>query len=156
MAKTIVDILDDLNLLSWDVLACGRQRGWATASDLSKFATARLAAGIDDAELAAVAELASAERLSAADVDHLLSQLSPVQSGQDCPESDTWRLAKVVELQSQELGWEDKVTRLEELTAEFGFPEDMQGCSRYAAGTADPLDEMAAVIVNLKNQLGVG
>jgi hypothetical protein len=155
MAKTTIDILNDLNLLSWDVLAYGRQRGWVTASDLSTFAIACLAADIDDTELPAVAELASAETLSADEVDQLLSQLSSVQSGQDSAESNSWRLAKLVELQSQGLEWDDKVTRLEGLAAEFGFPADMQGCSRYAAGTADPLDEMEALIANLRNQLGV-
>jgi hypothetical protein len=155
MAKTSTDILNDLNLLSWDVLAWGRQRGWVTASDLSRFATARLAADIDDEELPALAELASAERLSTDEVDSLLSQLNCMQLGQDCRESDSWRLAKLMELQSQDLPWDDKVTRLEELTAEFGFPANMQGCSRYATGTADPLDEMGAVIVKLKSQLGV-
>lgn len=156
MVKTITDVLEDLNLLSWEVLAWGRQRGWVTASDLSRFATTRLAAEIDDQELPAVAELASAEKLSAAEVDQLLAQLNSMQSGQDCPESDCWRLAKLVELQSQDLPWDDKVTRLEELTVEFGFPADMQGCSRYATGTADPLDEMGAVMVRLKSRLGVG
>lgn len=155
MAKTIIEALDDLKLLNWDVLAYGRQRGWVTTGDLNRFATARLAAAIDDADLPAVAELASAERLSDAEVDELLFQLIPGRPSQDGTASDSWRLAKLLELQSQDLAWAAKVTRLEELTAEFGFPADMQGCSRYAAGSADPLDEMGAVIVNLRNQLGV-
>ncbi len=156
MAKTTTDILNTLNLLSWDVLACGRQRGWVTAGDLSRFATSCLSSALSDEKLNAVAELASAEKLSATEVDQSLSQLSPEPSRQECRELDCWRLAMLIKLQSQDLGWDEKVTRLEEVAAEFGYPADMQGCSRYSTGTSDPLDEMEWVIMNLRNQLGVG
>lgn len=155
MATTTVDLLDTLNLLSWDVLACGRERGWVTASDLSSFAIACLRSTVKDTELPAVAELASAEKLPAADVDRLLSQLSPVPSGPKCPALDCWRLAKLIELRSQDLDWEAKVTRLQEVAAEFGYPADMQECSRYSTGTRDPIEALESLIGNLRKQLGV-
>jgi hypothetical protein len=155
MTACTADVLAGLNLLSWGTLAYGRQRGWVTASDLSSFAAARIAADFDVSELPAAAELTSAERLSDVEVEYLLQQLSDLQPGRAANWPDSWRLAKMVELQSQDLSWDDKVARLEELAAEFGFPADMRGCSRYSAGATDPLDEMAVVIANIKNQLGI-
>jgi hypothetical protein len=144
-----------LNLLNWNVLSVGRQRGWVTPSDLSRFATSCLAAGVNDEDLPAVAALASATKLCVSEVDELLAQLRRRGANQDSDELDSWRLARLLELQAQDLEWEEKVTHLEEIAAEFGYPADMQQCSRYSTGTSDPLDEMASLIDKLKARLCV-
>lgn len=154
MAKTTIEVLENLNLLDWNVLIYGWQRGWVTSGDLNRFATTCLKSDLKGQQLRAVAKLTSAEKLSALEIDHLLPQLGHKPSRPDSTAADCWRLAKLVERHSQDLDWDEKVTQLESLAAEFGFPEDMQGCSRYSAGTADPLDEMESVIGKLKNQLG--
>ncbi|MFN3160047.1 MAG: DUF2247 family protein [Rubinisphaera brasiliensis] len=156
MARRTIEVLENLNLLGWDVLIYGRQRGWVTIGDLNRFATTYLNSDLNDHQLRAVAKLTSAEKLPAWEIDHLPAQLGPNPLSRDSATADYWRLAKLVELHTQDLDWDEKVTQLESLAAEFGFPKDMQGCSRYSVGTADPLDEMESVIAKLKNQLGPG
>jgi len=73
----------------------------------------------------------------------------------------------LIALDAEPLDWEAKVTDLQEVMAEFGYPPDMKRCFRYGpsqiaidAGLAsredlkrDPLDEMRHVIASLKNRL---
>lgn len=156
MCRTVIDALQTLNLLNWDVLACGRHRGWVTTADIQAYSfTCMAGVSGDDEDLPVLAELAAAEKLTEWEIDEGLRQLTAEQSGQGGFGLDCWRLAKLVHLQSQELDWDEKVVRLEEIYGEFGFPDDMRGCTRYSSVTTDPLDEMDLVIVGLKTKLGV-
>lgn len=152
-SSTASDLLNTLNLLSWSVLAYGWQRSWVTPSDISSFAVACLSTELNDDMLPAVAELASAENLSADEIGRLLVQLSVDPARPRGDDVDIWRLAKLMEIDSQANDWEEKVKKTEELAAEFGYPEDMQGCSRYSSGPSDPIDEIGSLIKRLKNRL---
>lgn len=153
--RTAFDMLDQLDLLDWSVLSVGYRRGWVVPNELSRFAMSVIAADESDYELAAVAALTSAETLAPAAVDRFLTQLSRRTPNTDDNALERWRLAKLLELQARDIDWDDKVTRLEELAVEFGYPSDMQGCSRYSPGTSDPLNEMASVIHTLQAKFGV-
>ncbi|MBR9804627.1 DUF2247 family protein, partial [bacterium] len=122
MARTTIEVLGDLNLLGWDVLMYGWQHGWVAAGVLNRFATTCLNSDLNEQQLRAVAKLTSAEKLSALEIDHLLTQLGPKPLSRNSTAADCWRLAKLVELHSQDLDWDEKVTQLESLAAEFGFP----------------------------------
>lgn len=149
------EILEELKLLDWKVLSIGHHRGWVTPSDLSRFASTCLAVGVSDEDLPAVAALASAEKLSASDVETTLAMLNNQYPSQGDVSVDKWRLARLLKLAGEDLEWDEKVTGLEEISAEFGYPTDMQKCTRYSAGPTDPLDEMTILISDIKTRLGV-
>ncbi|MEO0483198.1 MAG: DUF2247 family protein [Planctomycetota bacterium] len=153
---TAFEILEQLALLNWDVIATGRMRGWITDADLSSFAAREADPSLPYEMLTAILELENAEQLSAEVIDQFLFQLSPKPIDQRSTELDVLRLAKLIELKTQDIEWEDLVTRLEELRSDFGYPEDMHGCSRYGAGPSDPLVEMKSVIERLKSRFCVG
>jgi hypothetical protein len=52
---------------------------------------------------------------------------------------EKWRFAHISWLLQSESSDEEKVSALQELYAEFGFPEDMASCSIYSGDQIDPL-----------------
>ena len=153
-------ILKSLDLLGWLTLLVGWERGWATKSDLEHYATDKLQNATCENDLVDTAILASAKQLDNAEIGQSLKQLAENTPERSQEALEKWRLARLIALQSQGLDWDEKVTRLEEIGADFGFPEDMRNCSRYAisdeATDSDPLESMANVIVGLRKHFGVG
>jgi hypothetical protein len=132
--RTPIDVLSEFHLLDWNVLLIGWQRGWVQQSELSKFAISCIESSIPDQDLAALASLTSAEKLAPEAINRYLARLARRDQVKEDMELDIWRLAQFVSFREQNIAWEDKVTKLEELAAEFGFPSDMNGCSRYSPG----------------------
>ena len=159
-APSPFEILKSLNLLSWTALLVGWERGWVTKANLDDYATTQLQSDVSDVDLAATATLASANHLAAAEIAEPLKQLAGREAERDEITLDKWRLARLIELKSMQLDSDDKVIRLEELGAEFGYPQDMRFCSRYVGSeetnVAGPLDAMNSVISELRRRLGVG
>jgi hypothetical protein len=56
----------------------------------------------------------------------------------------------LIDLAASDLSWDEKVTQLECLRAEFEYPEDMRECTRYGNTRVDAIDAMNAVIDQLK------
>lgn len=163
-----VGLMNSLGLLDWKALSIGWDRGWATRADVTNYALHQLEFDADD-DIAALASLASAKDLDDESIRGLLARLAGEQTEEDGVALEKWRLVRLVDLDGADLGWEEKVTRLEELGAEFGYPPDMRLCTRYGpsqasidAGLAsrddlwtDPLDAMRNVMTALKQRLGV-
>lgn len=163
-----VGLMDSLGLLDWKALSIGWGRGWATRADVAHYAVDRLQSDVDD-DIAVVASLASAEALDDESIPWLLARLAGEPNDEDGVALEKWRLVRLLDLDGTDLGWDEKVTRLEEIGAEFGYPPDMRLCTRYGpseasidAGTAspddlstDPLDAMNQVIKSLKQRLGL-
>lgn len=164
-----VGLMDSLGLLDWKAMSIGWGRGWATRADVNRYAVDRLRSDADD-DITSVALLASPEELADESIRELLARLAGEQTGEDDSALEKWRLVLLLDLAGLDLGWDEKVTRLEELGAEFGYPPDMRLCTRYGpsqaaidAGVAspddlstDPLDAMKGVITVLKRRLSVG
>ena len=152
-------VLESLGFLDWCLLELGWDRGWVTKADLAAYATAKMLTDVTEADLAPIAMLSSPASLGDSDVTHVLKDLSTrYRRHNDSDHAiDKWRLAKLLVLQAQPIDWEEKVTRLEELGVEFGYPPDMRSCSRYVADkqslTSDPIDAMRNVISQLKQRL---
>jgi hypothetical protein len=159
-APTPFEILKSLDLLSWTALSVGWERGWVTNTNVDEYATIQLQSDVSDVDLAAMATLASADQLDTREIAELLKQLAGREAEQDLITLDKWRLARLLELQATQLDWDEKVIRLEELAAEFGYPPDMRLCSRYVGSeeihAPGPLDAMEDLISELKQRLGVG
>src|SRR5262245_56788835 len=66
---SLLDVLKSSGLLDAGVLAVGIERGWASAPDVSAYATEKLSAGDEQAE---VVELATAEDLEPEKITELL------------------------------------------------------------------------------------
>lgn len=148
-------VLQLLGLLTWKTVSTGWERRWTSKPDVESYATERLAHHVDAADLPATAALAMARSLDDLRIADQLQRLSAGESENTETALTKWRLSKLVALREEELGWEEKVDRLEELCAEFGFPPDMQRCSRYATGNQDPLEALNEVIVGLSRQLTI-
>jgi hypothetical protein len=167
-ASRALELMKSLGLLSWKTLLTGWDRGWVTKTDLIGYAVDWLQTDPNDNNLA-VASLAGAEDLEDGAIRGVLAQLAEEQPEFDDPDLEKWRLAHLLELDGMDLEWDQKVTRLEELGAEFGYPRDMRLCARYGASqesidaglaspedlSIDPIEAMAHVIAGLKQRLGV-
>lgn len=168
-AGRALKLMNSLGLLDWRALLTGWDRGWVPRGDLIDYAVNRMQSGaVDDS--VALASLAGAEDLADESIRGLLARLAGEQALGDDIDLEKWRLVRLLELDETSLEWDEKVTRLEELGVEFGYPADMRLCTRYGpsqasidAGLAspddlstDPLDAMTQVIAGLKQRLGVG
>ncbi len=144
---TAVNELRGLGLISWSTLLVGQQKGWASKSDIADYAASLLACG--NLENIDAAVLASANTLDDSEVIDLLQRMIRSHT----PEKevlDKWRLAILISLNNSDLPEDEKIERLQELYAEFDYPEDMKSCSIYFQDTVDPLSAMRNVISHLK------
>ncbi len=171
-ARRAIDILRQLGQLDWRVLLVGWRRGWATRGDIIAFAVAWLLQHSDD-EDSRIAELAGGESLEDAELEAILGSYAAAGNGslpedRRSAEVDKWRLAHLRLLADGALDPEAKLARLEELYAEFDYPEDMAACSRYYLSPSQrqhgwavgdqcpsPLDAMEAVLSELEERLEV-
>ena len=160
-----VKIMSELSLLGWGALLLGWHRGWINREDVSHYAVEWLSArphGNDGM----VALLAAGELLADDELTDLMHRLADNEEADHCSppnqaESDSrainsWRLARLIELVSRpgcrDERWQDAV---EEVYAEFNYPEDMRSCSRYQSGVAGQSTEDAIrhLIRKLRAQL---
>ena len=144
-----IDALRILSLVSWSMLYIGFQRGWVKKSDIADYATNQLSADMDNGD-ENIAVLASAYSLDDSEVLDLLLKVGGDEKYQNSIEK--WRLAKLVALSESVLCEEEKLYKLQELYAEFDYPEDMAPCSVYSKDSVDPLVAMSELILALKNK----
>lgn len=144
-----VEALKELNLVCWPSLFVGLQRGWAAKSDIADYAVNLLSTDLDNGN-ENIAILAGADSLDDSEVNDLLLQ---VGEEMEPPEAiEKWRLATLTALSESALSEEEKIDKLQELYAEFDYPEDMASCSIYSQDTVDPLAAMSEVISALKKK----
>ena len=146
--------LAKLNLIDWPTLALGIDNGWIDKDAISSYAFERLHHGETDGDIAL---LAGSNALSEDEVSELLATLckkNSISTQEANPLAlEKWRLAILSELQNSSLPPEEKLERLQELYADFGYPEDMASCSIYAQDGADPLDALQKTINTLEQRL---
>lgn len=167
-----IDVLRQLGQLDWRTLFLGWRRRWATRSDVIDVALGWLEENPDEKD-SRIARLAGGESLEDAELEAALASYvaahsGPLPSDRDSVELDKWRLAHLRLLADSALDPEAKLARLEELYAEFDYPEDMAACSRYYTSSSQqehgwavgdqcssPLEAMEAVLEELSEKLGV-
>ena len=128
---SVSSILVSEGLLDWPTALVGLRRGWMTPTDVSELAVVRIveASGEIDSD---VAELTSAAGLALVDVEHHLVSLV-----ERCPvvEEETavrrWLLATLIDVDGAGLDEDATLARLQEVYAEFGFPEELRYVSPY-------------------------
>lgn len=144
-----IEVLKELDLVCWSALFVGLQKGWATKSDIADYATSLLSADLDNGD-ENIAVLAGSDSLDDSEVKGLLLQVGG--STEDPEAIEKWRLATLIALSESVLRKENKIDKLQELYAEFDYPEDMSSCSIYSQDSVDPLAAMSGVISALKQK----
>lgn len=145
-----IEVLKQLNLINWAVLFTGFQRGWIIKSDISNYSVSLLSDSLDDGD-ENIAVLASADSFDDSEVKELLLKISDQYSEPEIIER--WKLAMLITLNESGLSEEEKIDRLQELYAEYDYPEDMSSCSIYSQDSVPPLKAMSDVILSLKGKL---
>ena len=143
-----VDMLKKLGLCSWSTLIIGWSRGWATRKDIIDYAVGLLSENEDSCNDDVVL-LAGGETFDDEDFRKLVKNLTTDESSDDEVEMDKWRLAHLLCLAESNLDEQTKIDRLQDIYAEFNYPQDMTSCSIYSEGSDDPIETM----MNIINQL---
>ena len=159
-----VEAMKELAILDWHALQVGLQQGWASRRDVIDFAVDWLVSHQDENDHR-VALMAGGESCDDEELGQLLSSYvsSNDLSFSEDDTKDKWRLAHLWALNASEQNSELQLDRLEELYAEFGYPEDMMACSRYFVPPdqsnavigeclSSPLDAMRQVIAELRSR----
>lgn len=143
-----IKVLINLGLLCWSTILFGLGKGWVSRKDVVDYAVDLLVNGNDDEN---VAIIAAGETL---EDDELLKLLSnQVEQSDSANDLDKWRLAHLISIVESNEDEQSKLDRLQEVYANFNYPEDMASCSIYYQNEIDPLVAMMQVVEELKGKL---
>ena len=150
-------------LVNWSSLLHGWTNHWIDCRDIADYAQKQLAEKSDSPDW--LVDLANAEHQSKTSLESLLSKAilaePPPTSG-----VDAWKLAALLVIRDEPVKDQDKIDMLEELFAEFGYPDDLRRISKYGPSTysvekglassddalIDPLAEMSRIIGSLSSK----
>ena len=143
------NVLVDLGLMRWSVILIGFRKGWITREEIFEYAVDLLMSGNESRDVAVIAAG------GCVDDDELLSLISKqIEKSDHAADMDKWRLAFLVCIErSDECDLDNKIDRLQEIYAEFGYPEDMASCSVYSQDNISPLVAMREVIRALQEKI---
>lgn len=143
-----IKILKNLGLLCWSTILLGLGKGWVSRKDVIDYAVDLLVNGNGDEN---VAIIAAGETLRD---DELLKLISnQVKQSDNTDTLDKWRLAHLISIAESNEDVQTKLDRLQEVYANFDYPEDMASCSIYFQGEIDPLVAMMHIVEELKSKL---
>jgi len=141
-------ILIGLGLACWSTIFLGYKKGWISRGDIFEYAMNQLLNGCDSER---VAIIAGGEYLSD---EELLDVISKQIEATNCvTEMDKWRLAFLLCIDGSKDSNENKIERLQEIYADFDYPEDMASCSVYSQDCVGPLVAMSQVLKGLRERL---
>lgn len=139
--------LISLGLAGWSTIFLGFRKHWIRRRDIFEYAMNQLLAGCES-ERAAI--IAGGEYFSDEELLEIISQQMEMT---DCvADTDKWRLAFLLSLEASNDNDENKINRLQEIYADFDYPEDMASCSIYSQDGLDPLVAMSQVVKRLKER----
>lgn len=144
-----IKILLRLGLLCWTTLFWGWKRGWVTRKDIIEYAVNLMMESKVEGDENVVL-IASGESFGDSELESLVYER--VKNGDQGVSIDKWRLAHLISLAESDTSEQEKIDALQELYAEFEYPEDMASCSIYAQDEADPLTVMMEVINTQKER----
>lgn len=150
----------ELGLISWCTLLVGWQRDLVTRRDIQHYASCNLNGSSDP--ISALIDLLESENLTREEVSSRLRVLA----GRDCDQDSgaelrKWQLGSLRSIAHSRLSRPERLTRLEEMLADFEYPPELQGLSHYHVfalrGRGEPLDDpedtMRLVIARLEREL---
>lgn len=145
-------ILIGLSLMCWSTIVFGFRRGWVKRSEIFDYAVTQL---VNDshADSEDVAIIAGGEYLSDDELLGLMSkQIERIDNASDL---DKWRLAFLLWIEVSGDSDQDKINRLQEVYADFNYPEDMASCSVYSQDSISPLFAMGQVVEVLRERFAL-
>ncbi|WP_407311129.1 DUF2247 family protein [Pseudomonas sp. nanlin1] len=143
-----LDVLTDLNLASWSTIFVGYTKHWINREDIFEYAMSQLLNGCDSEN---VAIIAGGKYLNDEEILDIISKQINIKDF--VVEMDKWRLAFLVCIDQSNDSDEKKLKRLQEIYADFDYPEDMASCSVYSQDGIAPLVAMSQVVKRLKEKL---
>ena len=147
-----IELLEELDLICWETLLFGFQRGWVAKNDVENFAARVIGCNIDgDSDV--IAELSCARYLTDKEILELLSDLVPMSNLAEGVVVDRWKLAMLGALDEGDLSQDAILDALQEVYVELGYPEDMSLCSIYSQDAVDPIVAMKNLIRYLRHKL---
>ncbi|MDD2739858.1 MAG: DUF2247 family protein [Methylomonas lenta] len=148
MIRSPIDILIDLELLCWSTILLGLKKGWVNRKEVIDYAVNLLVNGNNEED---VAVIAGGESLSDDELFNLISK--QIKNTDDATDLDKWRLANLLCIEESDDCEQSKIDKLQEIYANFDYPEDMASCSIYYQDKVDPLVAMMRVVDKLRNRL---
>lgn len=162
MATKEFQTLTNKNAMSWAALLEGFNRGWVSQLDVANYASEWLKENPQE-NVASISLLAGSEHDSSDEIRAWLAQANEQGANEDTETAlKRWRLGALMSIADDDsLVDDEKVMRLQEVYAQFGFPEDMAACSPYyvepnlrlGQSGISPLGAMAETIRNLEREV---
>ena len=143
-----VSALIEFKLLNWSTLVLGWNKGWADRKDAMEYAAYLLVNGSDTDEVAVIA--GGADFSDEALLEFVSQQ---VENSDNAADLEKWLLVHLVEISELDEGEQTKLDRLQEVYADFNYPEEMAPCSIYSQSEIEPLVAMEQAIEQLKRKL---
>lgn len=155
------NVMKQVNLLNWYTLLVGLERGWCKKKSLIDYAEVVLMRVSDEID-GDLVTIALGESLSESDL--ISTGLRYLETcGQSMSQDikiealEKWRFAHLSWLLQSENSDDKKILVLQELYAQFGFPDDMISCSIYSSNKIDPLVAASRIVESLSRRfLSVG
>lgn len=145
-------ILIGLGLMCWSTIVFGFRKGWVKRSEVFDYAVTQFVSdGRGDSE--SITLIAGGEYLSD---DELLGLMSrQIECTNNDSDFDKWLLAFLLSIEESVDSDLDKVNRLQEVYADFNYPEEMASCSIYSQDRISPLFAMRQVVEKLKGRFAL-
>ena len=143
-----IEILIELDLLSWSTIYLGMKKGWVNRKDIIDYAITLLISGSENEDIAVIA---GGEFLEDTEMLSLVS--NQLEQSEISVDHDKWKLAHLLSMTKSSKDEQIRLERLQEIYANLDYPEDMAACSIYSQNEADPLAVMAQVIEKLQSNL---
>jgi len=158
---TPLEILKRLELLSWDIILVGWDNGWVNRNDIINYALQLLINGKDEGDIN-LAVIAGGDCYNDTEIHELVISYL-VAKGEQIPLSkervsdaiDKWRLAHLINIEESNHSDENKLSRLQDIYADFDYPPDMESCSIYSQDSTDPLVALRNTILQLRDKFQV-
>ncbi|WP_223522437.1 DUF2247 family protein [Pseudomonas sp. A-B-26] len=138
-------VLISLGLDCWSTIFLGFRKRWIRREDIFEYAMSQL---LNGCESESVAIIAGGEYLSDEELLEVISKQTEMTNY--VAEMDKWRLAFLLCIEASNDNDENKINRLQEVYADFDYPEDMASCSIYSQDGVDPLVAMSQVVKKLR------
>ncbi len=153
---SVIDVMKQTSLLDWHTLLVGLEHGWCEKKSLIDYAEAvlgQVTSEIDgDLVTLATGESCFEEDLISTGLHFLETHGQPLSEEKKFEATEKWRFAHISLLLQKESSVEEKISELQDLYAEFGFPEDMASCSIYRNDGVDPLVAARGVLEGLSKR----
>lgn len=155
---TVFDVMKKFKLLDWHTILVGFQQEWCKKEDLIKYGEKKLeevnSTTVDDnLVIIALGENIAKDDLCTVVLNFLEKNGDVHSENQKVKAKEKWRYAHLYWLLQTNKSEQEKIDILQELYAQFGFPDDMVACSIYSREEVDPLVATARVVEKLSQKL---